>query len=109
MDMSPRRRKGMVLLQTLVISVILSMIAVMVMKWVLGRYMLAARNFRSAEAKIHSQGYSGKQFAAWNFNLTSVASSGSTTMDSVYLVGFDTTGGSANMRRFVFTSDEDQY
>ncbi|MCM2268326.1 MAG: hypothetical protein NDI60_11205 [Elusimicrobiales bacterium] len=59
------RRKGMVLLQTLVISVILSMIAVMVLKWVLARYMLAARNYRSTTTKIAASGYFHSQFPNW--------------------------------------------
>ncbi len=97
----------MVLLQTLVLSVILSMIAVMVMKWVLGRYMLAARNVRSNEAKVHSQGYSSQQFTTWNFNLTLVTSNGGTTMDTKS-VRYVTEGGSSGMRRFLISSDEDQ-
>ena len=66
----------MVLLHTLVISVILSMIAVMVLKWVLGRYMMAARNYRSSVAKIKTSGYSQSQFASWN--MLPVPSNGST-------------------------------
>lgn len=54
------------LLQTLVMSVVLSMMAVMVMKWVLARYLLAARNYRAAEAKGRSQGVTGRNFATWN-------------------------------------------
>jgi len=65
----------MVLLQTLVISVILSMIAVMVLKWVLSRYMFAARNYRSTVAKNKTGGYIQRQFSTWNIN--SVPSSGS--------------------------------
>jgi hypothetical protein len=65
--MKPRWRRGVVLLQTLVMSVILSMIAVMVMKWVLARYILAARNYRATEAKAHSQGITADQMSRWNF------------------------------------------
>jgi len=57
-----------VLVQTLVISVILSMIAVMVMKWVLARYVLAARNYRASESASHSQWAAAEQLSRWNFN-----------------------------------------
>lgn len=66
--MKPRRRKGTVLLQTLVMSVILSMIAVSLMKWVLSRYMMAARNYRSTATIARAGGYSQQLFANWNFN-----------------------------------------
>lgn len=55
------------LVQTLVISVILSMIAVMVMKWVLARYVLAARNFRASESASRSQWAAAEQLSRWNF------------------------------------------
>ncbi|MDT8286526.1 MAG: hypothetical protein RQ748_05395 [Elusimicrobiales bacterium] len=51
-----RLRRGAVLLQTLVISVIISMIAVMVMKWVLARYTIATRIQRSAKNEARSDG-----------------------------------------------------
>lgn len=76
--MKPRFRRGVVLLQTLVLSVVLSMMAVMVMKWVLARYMLAARNYRSNEAVAHSQ-YVNSLFSAWNFG--AVGSSGYIIID----------------------------
>ena len=44
------------LLQTLVISVIISMIAVMVMKWVLARYTIATRVQRSATNEARADG-----------------------------------------------------
>lgn len=58
-------RRGVVLLQTLVTSVILSMIAVMVLKWVLGRYMMSTRNFRSNAAKVSGYGFFNDQFPRW--------------------------------------------
>ncbi|MGD9641549.1 MAG: hypothetical protein AB7V08_02295 [Elusimicrobiales bacterium] len=80
-------KKGIVLVQTLVISIILSMIAVMVMKWVLARYVLAARNSRSSVAAAHSQGYSMDQFSSWNMqNLGTIPSSGFRNLD----IGQDT-------------------
>lgn len=70
------------LVQTLVISVILSMIAVMVMKWVLARYVLAARNSRSSVTVAHSLGYSMDQFSIWNMqNLGTIPSSGFRNLD----------------------------
>jgi hypothetical protein len=55
-----------VLLQTLVISVIISMIAVMVMKWVLARYTLANRVQRNAVAVARADGCYGSRVAAWS-------------------------------------------
>lgn len=68
------------LLQTLVLSVVLSMMAVMVMKWVLARYMLAARNYRSTESVAHAQ-YINSLFSSWNSNFASIPSGGSMTID----------------------------
>ncbi|HBE87552.1 MAG TPA: hypothetical protein DDW67_00215 [Elusimicrobia bacterium] len=51
-----RLRRGTILLQTLVVSVIISMIAVMVMKWVLARYTLASRVQRAAVAEARADG-----------------------------------------------------
>lgn len=83
--MKPRWKKGVVLLQTLVMSVILSMIAVMVMKWVLARYMLAARNYRSSEAKARSQSITDDRFSTWNFNaypnFAAIPTTGNMTVD----------------------------
>jgi lipopolysaccharide export system protein LptC len=101
------RRRGMVLLQTLVISVILSMIAVMVLKWVLSRYMFAARNYRSTVSKVHSTGWAMQRFSTWNFNTSAVGSSGSTSIDTK-TVTFTTSGSGATMRTFSFQSDQDQ-
>jgi len=64
--MKPRWKKGMVLLQTLVMSVLLSLIAVMVMKWVLARYMMAARNYRATTSTARATGYSQQFFSTWN-------------------------------------------
>lgn len=82
----------MVLLQTLVMSVILSMIAVMVMKWVLARYMLAARNYRASEASAHSKIFTGDEMSRWSS--TSVPSGGTLSVDG-YSVKYKTTRTSA--------------
>ncbi len=65
--MKPRWRKGTALLQTLVMSILLSMIAVSLMKWVLARYMIAARNYRSAAATTRVDGYTQAYFSWINF------------------------------------------
>ena len=85
MKMRSRRKKGMVLLQTLVMSVLLSLMAVMVMKWVLARYMMSSRNYRSAQAKAHSQYYGDEEISRWNFvnypvNFAAIPTSGSYTI-----------------------------
>jgi hypothetical protein len=83
--MNSRRRKGMVLLQTLVMSVILSMVAVMLMKWVLARYMIAIRTYRSSVSNSHSQGYGVDRASTWNFvnypNFILIPTNGSVIMD----------------------------
>lgn len=71
--MKPRWKKGMILMQTLVMSVLLSMIAVMLMKWVLARYMMAARNFRSTTATARTVGYSQKFMSSWNIGAAAPA------------------------------------
>ena len=100
----------MILLQTLVMAVILSMIAVMVMQWVLGRYMTAARTYRSSASKVHSQGYSFDRLSTWNFQLmNTVPSIGHTVMDgqTVFYVAYSVP--SSGMRTVDMTSDEDTY
>jgi S-formylglutathione hydrolase FrmB len=88
-------------------SVILSLIAVMVLKWVLGRYMLAARTYRSSVAAAHSAGYAEKSFATWNFNTGTVPSNGSMTMDTNYTVDYQTSGPGNTIRTFTITTKED--
>lgn len=83
--MIPRWRKGTALLQTLVMSVLLSMVAVMMMKWVLARYVMAARNYRSTQAKFYSQYYLGYQLSRWNLvnypiNFAGIPTTGSFTI-----------------------------
>jgi len=65
--MKPHWRKGTALLQTLVMSVLLSMISVSLMKWVLARYMIAARNYRSAATTTRVGGYTQAYFSWVNF------------------------------------------
>ncbi|MFA6433893.1 MAG: hypothetical protein WCW52_04290 [Elusimicrobiales bacterium] len=58
-------KKGAILLQTLVMSVILSMISVMVMQWIMARYLLVNRVQQSARDTGNAQG-----FAAVRLNRT---------------------------------------
>jgi hypothetical protein len=92
-----------VLLQTLVMSVVLSMMAVMVMKWVLARYMLAARNYRSSESVAHAQ-YVNFLFAGWNSNFASIPSNGSMLIDGKTFTFSRTVGSSM---RFNVTMQQD--
>ncbi len=78
--MTMRRRKGVILLQTLVMSVVLSFMAVMVLQWVLGRYMLAARAYKGAKSFSHSEGYSDMFSSTWNFGST--PGNGSATVET---------------------------
>ena len=102
-----RWRKGVILLQTLVMSVVLSMIAVMVLKWVLSRYMLTARNYRATTAKVRTDGCASKMFATWNFNTSMVTSSGNCGLVDGKTITDTTSGAGNTMRTFVFTTNED--
>lgn len=73
-----RWKKGAVLLQTLVTSVLLSMIAVMVLKWVLARYTIASRVQRSSMANARTVGYANLTTSSWNFG--AVPGSGGTNL-----------------------------
>ena len=77
--MKPRKywRKGAILLQTLIMSVLLSMIAVMLLKWVFARYIIVSRVQRSAMANAKAVGYADR-FVAWGFG--SVPSNRSDTL-----------------------------
>lgn len=63
--MKTRPRRGAVLLQVLVMSVILSMLAVMVMKWILERHLLAVRIQKSSVNFGNAQGYAAKNQSTW--------------------------------------------
>ena len=91
----------MILLHTLVISVIISMIAVMVLKWVMGRYMLSARNYRSTTTKARAHGYFQTLFPAW-FSSGVVPSGGTIAIDAK-TVSYGVSGTVVTI-----TSDEDQ-
>lgn len=99
----------MVLLQTLVISVILSMIAVMVLKWIMGRYMMAARGYRSVTTRARAQGYFYDRFSTWNFNITGMPPVSPAVIPEAEPAGFSqrvcvrSLGGG----RFMITSDQD--
>lgn len=88
------------LVQTLVISVILSMIAVMVMKWVLARYVLAGRNYRASESASRSQWAAADRLSRWNFiaypNSATIPSSGFLDIEGAR-VQFTRTGQQVNI------------
>lgn len=101
--MKPRWRKGTALLQTLVMSVILSMVAVSLMKWALARYMIAARNYRSVATTTRVGGYTQAVFSSWNFNAGPVMPS----LPDGKPISYQTFPA-GNTTRIVMTSDEDQ-
>jgi len=61
-----RSRKGAVLLQTLVMVAVLAMIAVMVVKWTMGRYVLVNRVQRSTNDTLNAQGVAAKNQMNWD-------------------------------------------
>lgn len=102
--MKSRWRKGVVLSQTLVISVILSMISVMVMKWVLARYVMAARNYRAMEAVSHSNMVTSDRFS-FAFTQPAKLDPATDSVDGVAVSFSRTTVGTT--QRFTVTSGRD--
>lgn len=100
-----RWRKGVILLQTLVMSVVLSLMAVMVLKWVLGRYMLAARAYRTSKSFSHSEGYAASVTSSWNFGAT--PGNSNITMDTTQNISYTITAGPSGTNTVTFNSDED--
>ena len=105
----PIWRRGMVLLQTLVISVVLSMISVMVLKWIMGRYMMAARNYRSVTTRGRAHGYFHDRFATWNFNTTGMPANSVANVSETAPAGFvqQVCVRSRGNTRFDITSNQD--
>jgi hypothetical protein len=60
-----RWKKGSILLQTLIMSVMLSMIAIMAMRWVLARYIIANRVQESAVKSNIAQEYALSQLSKY--------------------------------------------
>ena len=60
-----RWRKGAILLQTLVMSVILSMISVMILKWIMARYIIVNRVNQSAVNVTGAQEYANRGTMTW--------------------------------------------
>jgi len=100
--MTNRRRKGVVLLQTLVMSVLLSMMAVMLLKWILARYTMAAHNYRSDTTRARVGGYTQAAFSSWNFN----AGPALPAVPDGKNIAYSPSG--AGMVTVTMTSDEDQ-
>lgn len=79
MKRRPAWKKGQILLQTLVMSIILSMIAIMIMKWVLIRYTMVGRMHRSITANTRGEGYMFSRFCTTNWQTSGISPS------SIYL------------------------
>ena len=77
-------KRGSMLLQTLVMCVIMAMIGVMVLKWVMARYMLSARLYRSNASKVRTEGCYSKinsQMSAKISDVNATLSDGSCLID----------------------------
>ena len=63
-------KKGAILLQTMVMSVVLCMISVMVLKWIMARYIIVARVQQSAKNIGTAQSYAMQNVtvSAWASN-----------------------------------------
>lgn len=90
-------KKGAILLQTLVMSVILSMISVMVLKWVLARYIIVNRVQQSAENTGLGPDFAQSKSLSW-----AVPANNSTTTAKKTVV-FNQAGSVSGITRFVTT------
>jgi len=105
--MKPRWKKGTVLLQTMIMSLILSMLSVMLLKWVLARYMVAARGYRSTTSTARVVGNSQRFFANWNFNAGDPGTCNDSSLDG-QVIGCGISAPAANgMRVITLTANED--
>ena len=95
-------KRGSMLLQTLVMCVIMAMIGVMVLKWVMARYMLSARLYRSNASKVRTEGCYSKINAQMS-DLTSTPGSGSCVIDGK-TINYRITGSN----QIDYTVDQDQ-
>ena len=95
-----KKRKGS-LVQTLVLCIILALIAAMILKWVMGRYLLSVRLYKSAQAKARSEGIFNDRMSRWNFNLPSNGSQNFTVDGKTINVNVSAT-------QITMTTDEDQ-
>ena len=63
------KRRGSILLHTLVISVVVAMSSVMVMQWVLSRYIISARTYKSNMTMVHLNGFIALKLANYKIML----------------------------------------
>lgn len=63
-----KKRKGS-LIQTLVLCIILALISAMLLKWVMSRYLLSIRLYKSSQARVRTEGVFMNSMANWNFNI----------------------------------------
>ena len=57
--------RGVMLLQTIIMAIILSLLSVMTLKWILGRYSIVNKLEKSAEAKAAIEGCIALKTQAW--------------------------------------------
>lgn len=108
-------KKGAILLQTLVMSIILSMIAIMIMRWVLMRYSLVGRIHRNLTANTRGEGVIFSRFcnANWSNPATTAGIPGSTIALDSPPKGFSLsvvsgTAFGAQQQTVSVTTDQDQ-
>ncbi|OGS50884.1 MAG: hypothetical protein A3J79_08885 [Elusimicrobia bacterium RIFOXYB2_FULL_62_6] len=75
MKFRPAWKKGAILLQTLVMSILLSMIAIMIMKWVLTRYTMVGHMHRSITSNTRGQGWMSYRFCNSNWQTSGISAS----------------------------------
>jgi hypothetical protein len=100
-------KKGAILLQTIVMSVILSMVAVMLFKWVMARAISVNRTQNSAQNTAISSGYAMSNASLLNVNW-SIPPNANTTTDYNKFVVFSYTGGGSTRYRTNLTDPFNQ-
>ena len=99
------KRKGSVLLQTLVMCVVLSFIAVSITRWVFARYSSSTRNFNDsavngARFKVVNHDFSYASIQNSTTNCVTNVGSGTTTEGAQYSVSCTSSG---NTSKYTYT------
>ena len=76
-------RQGVILLQTLVICVLMSMMGVMVLKWVTARYVIVSKEYKTSVAKTRTEGCSAKIMSNFSLETKPTSISSDCKMDGV--------------------------
>ena len=76
-------RQGVILLQTLVVCVLMSMMGVMVLKWVTARYVIVSKEYKTSVAKTRTEGCSAKIMSNFSLETKPTSISSDCKMDGI--------------------------